>query len=73
MMEEDSTLKLWAVRSPGRSQGSQLVLPQSVQWARCFTMHTSFLSYRRKPFVSSCLLKVPTDESLCALSAIAQW
>ena len=26
---EDSTLKLWAVRSPGRSHRSQLVLPQS--------------------------------------------
>ena len=36
-------------------------------------MHTSFLSYRRKPFVFSCLLKVPTDESLCALPAIIQW
>ena len=43
------------------------------QWARWFTMHTSFLSYRRKPFVSSCLLKVPPDESLCALPAIIQW
>ena len=26
---EDSTLKLWAVRSPGRSHPSRLVLPQS--------------------------------------------
>ena len=36
-------------------------------------VHTSFLSYRRKPFVSSCLLTLPTDESLCALPAIIQW
>ena len=43
------------------------------QWARWYMMHTSFLSFRRKPFVFSCLLKVPTNESLCALPMIIQW